>query len=91
MGFLDEAASMAALRAALDKAVRRRGGPGPDGVTLAQFAANTEAELARLRDSLLSGTYRPHPARRILYPKPGGGHRTLAGRASRDLVEGTAA
>lgn len=50
MDYLDEVASMASLRAALDRAVRRRGGPGPDGVTLLQFASATDHELGRLRD-----------------------------------------
>lgn len=77
---------MASLRAALDRAVSRRGGPGPDGVTLMQFTANTEHELARLHDELVSGTYHPRAARRILLPKPGGGHRTLAVSCVRDRI-----
>jgi len=55
-------------------------------MTLLQFASATEHELERLRDELLSGTYRPRAARRILLPKPGGGHRTLAVSCVRDRV-----
>ncbi|MCS6912336.1 MAG: reverse transcriptase domain-containing protein [Myxococcales bacterium] len=86
MSLLDQAASLPALRAALDRAVRQRGTPGPDGITLAAFAARAEVELAKLSAELLSGTYQPRPARRVQIPKPGGGYRHLAIGCVRDRV-----
>ncbi len=83
---LDEIASSAALRAALETCVANRGGPGPDGVTLAAFAQGASVELARLGGELSSGAYRPHPSRRVLLPKPGGGHRPIAIGCVRDRV-----
>lgn len=86
MGILDEAASPPALRAALDLALRRRGAPGADGMTAAEFAARGPRELDVLREELLAGQYRPRPARRVVIPKPGGGHRLLAIGNVRDRV-----
>ncbi len=86
MGVVDEASSLVALRAALGVAARNRGAPGPDGVTVAELAAQGDVELVRLRDEVLSGAYRPRPSRRVLLPKPGGGHRGLAIGCVRDRV-----
>lgn len=86
MGIIEEVASPAALRAALDTAARNQGRPGPDGVSVAAFAANAHAELDRLRDELLTGAWRPRPALRIKISKPGGGHRDLAVGCVRDRV-----
>ncbi len=86
MGYLDEIASMSALRAALAVAARNRGSSGPDGISVASFAASGEIELSRLRDELLSGAYRPRPARCVQISKPGGGHRALAIGCVRDRV-----
>ena len=53
MGVVDEASSLVALRAALGVAARNRGAPGPDGVTVAELAAQgdvgaiPEAEACR--------------------------------------------
>ena len=47
---IEDAASLPALRAALDVCARNRGAPGPDGVTVAAFAQAAGVELPRLRD-----------------------------------------
>jgi group II intron reverse transcriptase/maturase len=86
MGFIDDAASPATLRAALEAAERNQGRPGPDGVSVATFSAHASIELARLRDELLSGAWQPRPALRLKIPKGGGGHRDLAVSCVRDRV-----
>lgn len=86
MGFIEEAASLPALRVALDVLVQNRGGAGPDGVTAAAFAMSAAHELTQLQDELLSGRYRPRPARRVKIPKGGGGYRNLAVGCVRDRV-----
>jgi|GEM_PF-1127023 len=86
MRIVEEALSMPALRAGLAAAVRNRGSPGADGVTVAEFASRAEAELEELRAEVLSGAYRPKAARAVKVPKAGGGYRVLAIGCVRDRV-----
>src|SRR5262245_37872134 len=61
------------------RAVRRAGGgPGVASATLERFAAQATAELAALRQALVSGAYQPRPANSIFFPKPHGGLRPVA-------------
>ena len=59
------------LQAAFWAVWRNDGAPGVDGQTVAQFDAESEAQLARLREELREQRYRPQPARRIWIEKPG--------------------
>lgn len=86
MGVIEEVASIASLRVALDTCARNQGRPGPDGVSVAAFAGHAQHELERLRDELLAGSWRPRPSLRVQLPKPGGGHRNLAVGCVRDRV-----
>jgi RNA-directed DNA polymerase len=54
-----------------------KGKPGVDGMTVHQLADWLRAHSAALTASLLEGTYRPQPVRRVQIPKPGGGQRQL--------------
>ena len=69
------------------------GAPGVDGVTFADIeAAGVEQWLAAVQEALRTETYRPHPVRRVLIPKPGGiGERPLGIPVIRDRVVQTAA
>jgi RNA-directed DNA polymerase len=68
------------------------GAPGVDGIDFEQIeAAGLEAWLARLREELVSKTYRPQAVRRVMIPKPGGGERPLGIPTIRDRVAQTAA
>src|SRR3954471_23395365 len=63
------------------------GAPGVDGVTFKQIGTSgVEAELAGLREDLVSKTYRPDPVRRVTIAKPGGGERPLGIPTIRDRV-----
>jgi RNA-directed DNA polymerase len=60
------------------KQVRANGGAaGVDGLDIDQTAALLKTRWPVIRDSLLKGTYRPQPVRRVMIPKPGGGEREL--------------
>lgn len=68
-----------------------RGGPGGDGVGMAEFAPNAAACLERLAAELAAGTYRPGRLRRVPVDKPGGRTRWLAVPCIVDRVAQTAA
>ena len=67
------------LRSAFAKVKARRGGPGVDHVTIEQFEARLEANLAGLSASLREGSYRPQSIRRVWIPKPGGNQKRPLG------------
>ena len=76
----------------VSRAARGARTPGVDGVTFADIeAAGQEEWLAGLKETLRTKTYRPAPVRRVLIPKPGGGHRPLGIPTIRDRVVQTAA
>lgn len=76
----------AALHQAWRAVKQAKGGPGVDGVTIAQFEARLDEELMALQKELTAGAYRPRPLRQVLVPKAGEGMRGLAIWALRDRV-----
>jgi RNA-directed DNA polymerase len=60
------------LVAAHARVVRNGGAPGVDGMTVDALMPYCRQHWARLREQLLSGTYIPHPVRRVEIPKPDG-------------------
>ena len=74
---MEEVCARENMRAALKRVVRNGGAPGPDGMTVEGLLPYCREHWARIREELLSGTYRPEPVRRVEIPKPGGGTRTL--------------
>jgi group II intron reverse transcriptase/maturase len=54
-----------------------KGGAGVDGRTVLDTGAYLKAAWLRIRESLLNGSYRPEPVRRVGIPKAGGGEREL--------------
>jgi RNA-directed DNA polymerase len=58
--------------------VKRNGGsPGIDGRTVAELPQYLIAHWNEIRESLLNGTYRPQPVKRVEIAKPNGGTRLL--------------
>ena len=69
------------------KAVKRnRGAAGIDKVSLKMFEANLADNLQALRRDLKSGSFHPHPLRRVLIPKNETEFRPLGIPAVRDRV-----
>jgi RNA-directed DNA polymerase len=59
------------LRAAFAAVAANRGAAGVDHVDIEHYAANLDANLARLSEALRTDTYRPQAIRRHYIPKPG--------------------
>jgi group II intron reverse transcriptase/maturase len=60
------------LEEAFSKVAANKGAPGPDRETIAQVQEHLPEVLAKLRKSLLTGTYQPGEIRRVWIPKVGG-------------------
>ena len=67
------------MQLAWRKVRANRGAPGPDGITLEEFATTFPKEWPEIRQQLLEGTYQPGAARRKSIPKPGGKGERLLG------------
>ena len=63
--------------AAWKRVAANKGSAGVDGRTVPQTAEYLKAAWPDIRRSLLDGSYRPEPVRRVAIPKPGGGQREL--------------
>jgi len=60
------------------KQVKANGGaPGVDGITIEEFPPYAKATWEEIKASLLEGTYRPTPVKRVEIPKVSGGTRNL--------------
>jgi RNA-directed DNA polymerase len=87
----DKVCSPANLDQAILKVIFNEGAPGVDGYTTEQLKADWERQRDRLRQELLTETYRPKPARRVWIPKLGSAElRPLGIPAVRDRVVQTA-
>lgn len=83
----DKTYAPANLARAFEKVWRNGGSAGADEQTVAHFAQQAEAELARLHEQMRDGTYRPQAVRRAWIPKPGSSEkRPLGIPAVRDRV-----
>jgi len=62
---------------ALKRVQANKGSPGVDGITVKQLPGYLKRHWPKIREQLLSGTYRPQPVKRVEIPKPDGGVRKL--------------
>src|SRR5258708_12925313 len=80
------------LAHAYELARAKKGAHGVDGQTFERIeSAGLEEWLTGIRQELRNKTYQPHPVRRVMIPKPGGGERPLGIPTIRDRVVQTAA
>jgi CRISPR-associated protein Cas1 len=90
-GLFDRLAEPTALTLAFARVEENEGGPGGDGVTIADFARRLANEIVALVDELQTGRYQPRRARPAKMPKKSGGTRDLLIPAVRDRVVQSAA
>ena len=76
-GLLAEVLGRRNLHAALKRVKQNKGSAGVDGMTVDELPDYLRAHWERLREELISGTYRPQPVKRQEIPKSGGGTRQL--------------
>jgi RNA-directed DNA polymerase len=80
---------------ALERAFRRQkrqASAGVDGITVADYEQNLEANLQNLCTRVHTGRYRPQPVRRVYIPKADGGRRPLGVPTLEDkIVQGAVA
>jgi RNA-directed DNA polymerase len=65
------------MRRAWKQVKANRGAPGVDGVSIEEFPPYAKATWEGIKASLLEGTYRPRPVKRVEIPKGSGGTRNL--------------
>ena len=75
---LDDIARLETLAEAWGRVKANKGGPGGDGVTIAELAPEIERSLEALSAALMAETYRPMKVRRAYIRKPNGGRRPLS-------------
>lgn len=65
------------MRVALKRVEQNKGAAGVDAMTVKQLRPFLVSHWKSLKTSLLAGTYRPQPVKRVEIPKPSGGVRLL--------------
>jgi len=61
------------LKQALKRVKANKGAPGVDGMTVHALPGFLREHWLSIRATLLNGTYKPQPVRRVEIPKPDGG------------------
>lgn len=65
------------LESALEQVVSNRGSPGIDSMSVLELKRSYPEMIDSLRESILTGKYRPKPVKRVEIEKPNGGTRNL--------------
>ncbi len=82
----DRLLSVKSLEHAFHTVKSKKGAPGVDGQSVADFASGLDRNLNQLLHELRTKSYRPLPVRRVEIPKPDGGVRLLGIPSVRDRV-----
>jgi len=77
IGLLERVLERENMLQALHRVERNQGAPGIDGMTVKDIRQYVKENWAHTKETLLKGTYKPSPVRRVELPKPGGGTRLL--------------
>jgi RNA-directed DNA polymerase len=76
-GLLEKALARENLQAAWKRVKANKGAAGVDGLDIEHTAQKVRTNWSKIRQELLTGTYRPSLVRRVMIPKPDGGQREL--------------
>ena len=76
-GRMEEVCEWGNLSRALKRVQGNDGSPGIDGMTADELPGYLNEHWPRIREQLMSGTYKPQPVKRVEIPKPDGGVRKL--------------
>jgi RNA-directed DNA polymerase len=87
---MDKVVRPTTLEAAWRKVARNQGAAGVDGQSIERFTAQAEQYLQELQHSLETGSYRPHPVKRVEIPKGDGRTRPLGIPTVKDRIVQTA-
>jgi len=74
---LEEILDYRNITKALQQVISNKGAGGVDGMQTDELREWLEANWTKLKQSILEGSYRPSPVRKVEIPKPSGGTRTL--------------
>jgi len=74
---LERILSSANMEQAWKRVRANKGAPGVDGITIEQFPDHTRSNWKTIRESLMTGSYKPLPVKRVEIPKATGGTRPL--------------
>lgn len=74
---LEAALTRENLLKAWQRVKANKGSAGSDGLSITDTWEQLKSHWATIKSSLLNGTYRPQPVRRVLIPKPDGSQREL--------------
>ena len=74
---LEEILDYRNITKALEQVISNKGAGGVDGMQTDELREWLEANWVKLRQSILEGSYRPNPVRKVAIPKSSGGTRTL--------------
>jgi RNA-directed DNA polymerase len=70
---MEEVCEWENCKQALQRVKANKGSPGVDGMTVDQLPDYRKQNGPKIREQLLTGTYKPKPVRRVEIPKPDGG------------------
>ena len=76
-GLLEAALTRQNLQAAWKREKANKGAAGMDGLSIEQTAQLLRQSWSDIRQTLLAGSYRPSPVRKVMIPKPDGSQREL--------------
>lgn len=74
---MEQVVSKRNMKDAYDRVMRNKGAAGVDGVEVQNLKPYLWQHWERVKEELLTGTYKPQPVRRVEIPKPDGGVRLL--------------
>lgn len=83
---IDKVHRLSTLQTAWHSVARNNGAAGVDRMSVDRFAAQEARYLNELHEQLRTGSYRPHPVKRVEIPKPDGKTRPLGIPSVRDRV-----